>query len=150
MKKTKLSKTPYPGLDKSVNLRIRHELMDQDYISKLSENEKRWLSDFMREWSSADFTHKGKKFHRSKKSRKAIYDANNARNRDAFAVTKSNDMLKGMTGSELGRENPGHNIKQSRNPGMSGSKSTVPNELEDTIIAVLDFFNETKGLKKTD
>lgn len=39
-KKTQRGNTKYPGLDKKVNLKIRHELMDQDYISKLSPEEK--------------------------------------------------------------------------------------------------------------
>lgn len=142
MKKTKRSKTLYPGLDKSVNLRIRHELLDQDYLDKLSGDEKKWLSNFMREWASADFTHKGKKLHRSKKSRKAIYDANNARNRDAFAVTKSNGMLKGLLGGDLGKDTSRSDRSQTNE---IGSKSTNLAEVEDTLITVLDHFN----LKKT-
>jgi hypothetical protein len=39
-KKTKHSKAQYPGLDASVNLKIRRELFDQDYIDKLSDTDK--------------------------------------------------------------------------------------------------------------
>ena len=134
---TRRQKSKFPGIDKSVTLRVRQELLDQDYIHLLSEDEKTWLSNFMREYASADFNHPGKKLHKTKKRIKSVYDSNNARNRDAFAVTKSNGMLKNMAGTQLGKEDI--NVK---NPGMAGSKSTVPNEVEDTLITVLDFINE--------
>lgn len=39
-KKNRRNKTKYPGLEKKVNLKIRHEILDQDYIDKLSPDEK--------------------------------------------------------------------------------------------------------------
>jgi hypothetical protein len=136
-----MSKTKYPGLDKSVNLKIRHELIDFDYLHKLSEKDKLWLSTFMREYVSADFRHLGKKLNKGKKVVKAIYDANNARNRDSFSVTKSNGMLKGMNGSDLGRED---NKNTGKELGMSSSKTTLANPTEDALIEVLDFINSNK------
>lgn len=138
-KMSRRSKTKYPGLDKSVTLKVRHELLDQDYLHELNDTDKTWLSNFMREWASADLKHPGKKFHRTRKERKLINDANNARNRDSFAVTKSNGMLKGMKSSN--KEN-----SQTNDVGFSGSRSTLPNETEDVMIAVLDDFNEQKIL----
>lgn len=38
-KKTRHSRSKFPGLDKSVNLKIRQDLLDQDYLDKLSEKE---------------------------------------------------------------------------------------------------------------
>lgn len=143
---TKRKRTKFAGLDKSVNLKIRHELLDFDYLNKLNDKEKEFLSNFMREWASADFNHPGKRINKSKKSVKAIYDANNARNRDAFAVTKSNGMLKGMSGADLGKEDNNRRNSASKNPGMSGSKSTVMNEVEDTLITVLDYLNEENDI----
>ena len=139
---TRRQKSKFPGIDKSVTLRVRQELLDQDYIHLLSEEEKTWLSNFMREYASADFNHPGKKLHKTKKRIKSVYDSNNARNRDAFAVTKSNGMLKNMTGASLGKEDPSKGRTQDRVLGMAGSKSTLPNETEDVLIAVLDFINE--------
>lgn len=140
---TRRSNSKYAGLDKSLNLKIRHELLDFDYLHLLSDEEKRWLSDFTREWASADFNHAGKKINRTKKSRKRIYDANNARNRDAFAITKSNGMLKSMRGVGFSVKDT-DNAKESRELSMSGSKSTVPTSVEDALIAVIDAFNEKK------
>lgn len=37
---TRRSKTRYPGFDKGTSLKVRQELLDQDYIEKLSETEK--------------------------------------------------------------------------------------------------------------
>lgn len=133
---TKRSKAKYAGLDKSVNLKIRHELIDFDYLDKLTHKEKLWLSNFMREYAAADFTHAGKKLHKTKKSKKLVYDANNARNRDSFSVTKSNGLLKGFKNFP----NSGDEILT----GMSGSKSTVPNEVEDVLITAIDYFNQKK------
>lgn len=139
---SKRSRAKYPGTDKSVTLKIRHELLDADYLHTLDHKDKKWYSDFMREYASADLDHPGKKLHRTKKLRKSIYDANNARNRDAFAVTKSNGMLKGIDKQKAGSDNV-------REFGMSGSKSTVLDEVENTIIAVLDDFT-SKNIQKSE
>ena len=40
------------------------------------------MSSFMEEWVGARLNHPGKKFHKSRKDRKKVFDANNARNRD--------------------------------------------------------------------
>lgn len=81
----------------------------------------------MREYVAADFKHTGKKLHKKKAHKKAIYDANNARNRDSFAVTKSNGMLKGMD-----------SLKDDMH------RSTNLSETEDTLIDVLDDFHNGK------
>jgi hypothetical protein len=40
-KKTKRSRSRYPGLDKSVTLKVRQDLLDFDYLDKLSDKDKR-------------------------------------------------------------------------------------------------------------
>lgn len=79
----------YPGLDKRVNSRTRHELIDFDYVDKLSDTEKKWLSNFMEEWLSGNFNHEGRIFHKSKKSKRECYNRNNARNRDAMSIAQA-------------------------------------------------------------
>jgi hypothetical protein len=95
-KKTKRSQTKNPGLVHEVNPKTRWELMDQDYINKLSEKEKEWLSNFNEEYISGNFSHKGKKFHKTKKARRECYSRNNARNRDLYTILRTKGWMNGM------------------------------------------------------
>jgi len=83
----------------------------------------RWLNNFNQEYISADFNHPGKKIHKTKKQKKSIYDANNARNRDAYSVTKVNNLLKGE--------------KDLAN-GVNKVLSTNSKEVENTLIKIID------------
>lgn len=98
------SRTQYPGLKKEYNLKIRQEMFDQDYINKLSDKEKEWLSNFNEEYVSNNFNHKGKKIHRKKKHKKSCSDSNNARNRDEYSKAKSKNMLKHDSGIYLDKD----------------------------------------------
>ena len=69
------------------------EIQDIDYLHKLNDKEKAWLNNFMEEYVNANMQHEGKKFHKTKKSRKKVYDKNNARNRDAFTQSKIRNNL---------------------------------------------------------
>lgn len=88
------SKAKYPALDKKFTLKIRQDLIDQDYIEKLSEEEKDWLNRFNEEYVNAKMDHKGKKLHRTKKMRKTIWKLNNDRNQDAYSKAKAREALK--------------------------------------------------------
>jgi len=98
-KKTKRSSTKYPALNKSLNLKIRSELIDFDYVDKLSEEEKAWLNKFSEEYTNASFK-KNKDGSFSRKNlhkgslRNDCYNRNNWRNNDVYGVSKANDMLK--------------------------------------------------------
>lgn len=81
-KKTKRDQAKYPGLEPKFFSRIKQEFHDLDYVDQLSDKEKAWMSAFMEEWVGARLNHPGKKFHKSAKDRKKVFDANNARNRD--------------------------------------------------------------------
>lgn len=94
MKKTKRSKTKYPSFKPSLNLKTRYEeINDIDYINQLDDKEKEWMNNFNEEWINASLNHRGKKFHKTKKERKIIYDKNNARNRDSFTRAKASGTL---------------------------------------------------------
>lgn len=58
--------------------------------------------------------------------KKTCEDANNARNRDAFAITKANGMLK---------------CEKEMIKGSDSNRSTKNDEVEDAIIAAIDMFS---------
>jgi hypothetical protein len=93
---SKRSRTKYPGLVKEVNPRTRWEYLDQDYVDKLSDKEKEFLSNFNEEWLSGNFNHPGRKLHRTKKSRRECYGRNNARNRDLFTINRTRGWIEGI------------------------------------------------------
>lgn len=81
----------YPALDPGLNLKSRTELLDYDYLHKLSEEELAWLNKFTEEYVHANLnTEKPKSnLHRTKSMRKDCYDRNNARNRDVLTKQKA-------------------------------------------------------------
>lgn len=95
-KKTKRSQVKYSGLDPSVNLKIRYELIaDYDYLDKLSDKEKAWLNKFTKEYVNAelDTSNKRKNLHKTDKLRKDCYDRNNARNRCVLSRARASGAL---------------------------------------------------------
>lgn len=84
----------HPGLSAQTTLKIRAELLDQDYYHKLSEEEAEWMNQFNEEYvngrvyKSKDGSYKPK-FHKKKSERKLVNDMNNARNRDAYSKAKT-------------------------------------------------------------
>jgi hypothetical protein len=126
---TKRNKTKYPGLSKKVNTKVRQELIDYDYLNKLTPEEKEWLNKFSEEYNSASFkkskngNYSRKNLHRTKKQRKDCYDRNNSRNRDIFAITKANDMLK-----------EAEKVKDY----LEQKSFRDANEIENTLIALID------------
>lgn len=80
--------------------RVRQELLDADYLGKLSKDELLWYAKFMDEYVGANIT-KNKEtnrvaaghLHRRNDQRKAIFKANNDRNNDVHSVNKANNLL---------------------------------------------------------
>lgn len=87
----KRSRGHNPGLKKGKFSRIKQEYFDQDYIDKLSDKDKAWLSQFNDEWLGANT--KDARFHKSKKAKKRCNDQNNARNRDVYSNTRATGRL---------------------------------------------------------
>lgn len=86
---TRKSTTKNSGLKKQYFSRIKQEYHDIDYMDKLDDKEKAWLSSFMDEDLGANFTHEGKKIYKKKRDIKESYHRNNARNRDQYANSKA-------------------------------------------------------------
>lgn len=83
---TKRSKSKFPNLDPDLNLKIRRDLIEVDYLDKLNDEQKGWLDKFNNESINASFDKNPKKnLHKTKEQKKACYDANNARNRDILS-----------------------------------------------------------------
>ena len=87
--KSKRAKEKYPALKPEFNLKTRFELIDHDYIDKLSPKEKDWLNRFNEEWVNANFKHAGKRIMTSKDDERASYSRNNARNRCIWTKAKA-------------------------------------------------------------
>lgn len=94
-KPTRRSKQEYPDLDPKYNLKTRADLLDQDYLHRLSPKEMAWLNKFNKEEISASFDAKNpnKNLNKSKRARKRCYDSNNARNRDILTRAKAANQL---------------------------------------------------------
>lgn len=88
-KRSRRSQKDYPALEPQYNLKTRIDMIDYDYIDKLSDKEKDWLNRFTEEFTNANLNHKGKKLHKSKKQKKDCYDRNNARNRCILTKAKA-------------------------------------------------------------
>lgn len=90
---TKRSRSRFPALEPQLNLRSRYDLIDYDYVDKLSKEDKEFLNSFTEEYVNANLKHKGKKLHKTKKLKKDRYDANNARNRCIMTKAKASGKL---------------------------------------------------------
>lgn len=86
-KPTRRGTAKFPALQPQLNLKRRYDLIDYDYVDKLSEKDKKWLNDFTEEWVNAKT--KDARFHKSKKAKKLCNDANNARNRCIWTMAKA-------------------------------------------------------------
>jgi hypothetical protein len=135
----------YPGLNPEMHPKNRAEYIDFEYVKKLSDEEKAWLSKFSDEYYGATFAKVGdwngrrKDFHRLKKDRKACEHRNNSRNRDTLSLNKS-----------LGR------VDDLDNKLIQATqvKNNNPGDHEDRVIELLDLKmqaeEELKFLSKDD
>lgn len=97
-KRSRRSTSKYPALEKKYSLKTRGDLIDYDYIHKLSPKEKQWLNDFTNEEihaavkSGSVERRKENRFNKSKKATSKIYAANNARNACIWTKEKAKGM----------------------------------------------------------
>lgn len=91
--KTKRDRKKNPGLDKHLFSRVKQEYHDYDYVDKLSDKDKEWLSTFTEEYLGARLNHKKKKLHRTKKMKRDCFNRNNARQRDTYSIARATNAL---------------------------------------------------------
>lgn len=91
MEKNKRAKTKYPALKPELNLKTRYELIDYDYIDRLSDTDKKWLNQFTEEYVNAnlDRNNLSNNFHNNIELKKDCDRRNNARNRDILTRAKA-------------------------------------------------------------
>jgi hypothetical protein len=90
-KRNRRSQEKYPALKPELNLRSRYELFDQDYIDKLSDEEKAWLNKFNDEYVNTNLDRKNPEnnLHNSKLLIKDCDDRSNARRRCILSRNKA-------------------------------------------------------------
>ena len=75
----------------------RREFVDYDYIDSLPEELKDWMDRFTAEYYGASVKGKDRlkenEFHNTEELKKSVTDANNARNRDIYAIKKVSNLL---------------------------------------------------------
>lgn len=114
-------------MKRELNPKSRWELLDFDYIDKLSEKEKDFLNKFAEEYIHGSFEHTRKDLHKSKKAKRECYNRNNARNRDLYTVGRTNNWMTNIDTSITKIDADQANDKT-----------------EDNLITLLDLKNEKK------
>lgn len=103
IKKAVKRKVRFNSLLKKHNTKVRHELLDADYLKKLSKKELAWYAQFTDEYVGGAVSKdkatgevlKGH-IHNTPELAKKCYDDNNRRNSDLYSVTKANNLMTSM------------------------------------------------------
>jgi hypothetical protein len=133
-------KVRYKSLNKAYNTKVRREILDADYLSKLSKKDYRWYAQFTDEYAggsvkkNADGSIQKGHIHNTPELAKKCYDDNNRRNVDLYGVTKANNLMHsidpGFNGSET-------KLNSSHSPSNVGNEYTHYSNLELTELAVI-------------
>lgn len=83
-----------------MNAKTRHDLLDADYLHKLSQQELEWYARFTAEWVSGAFEkdkntddYSENNLHETIEQKRELWRANNARNRCTFTINKATNHL---------------------------------------------------------
>lgn len=111
----------YPALNPRLNAKTRFEVLDMDYLKKLSTEELEYLNKFMAEYVSGAFKkddtggYSSENLHRTQEERRECYTRNNTRNRCALTISNATgqtlrsddiiDILDSITEEESFRKN---------------------------------------------
>lgn len=136
-KKThKYTKQKYPALNVKYQVANRRELIDYDYVHKLSEEDKDWLDRFTSEVIITNFNHRGEQLITDVEEKRSLYRDNNKRNVDIFSTNKANGSLM-YSSNGLNKEDP-----------ITGNPDDFKNEYEDLLIAKMDVNRSLKKNKR--
>ena|ERR1035437_7836470 len=94
--KSKRSRTKYPALNPGLNLKTRTDLIDYDYLDKLSPSEKKWLNKFTEEYTNDSFDRDDYRKNlvvKKEADRKDCDDRNNARNRCILTMQRAQNKI---------------------------------------------------------
>jgi len=105
-KKPKRSKKKHAALDPAYNIKLRYDLIDYDYLDKLSEEELDWLNKFQKEYVNASVgkhseAAESDQLHNTPELAKDCTDRNNWRNNDIYGVSKATHQLRDISKDEV-------------------------------------------------
>lgn len=80
------------GLERKSYPKTKEWMVDQDYLAKLSPEEREWLGRFNQEYYRNTFENSSDDLHNTKELKQKCYSTENARNRDLYSkeVVKNN------------------------------------------------------------
>lgn len=85
----------YPALNPRLNAKTRFEVLDMDYLKKLSDEELEFMNRFMAEYVSGAFKkdengeYSSENLHKTQEERRECYTRNNTRNRCALTISNA-------------------------------------------------------------
>jgi hypothetical protein len=128
----------YPALDVSVNLRTRQDLIDYDYINKLSDKDKAWLNKFTEEFINARVDSKNlkKNLHNTEALKKDCYDRNNARNRCILTRTKAQGLA--------------IDLKEMKNGIRKNEEEDLIDQIDEHLLSEFDDFQDSDNESNED
>lgn len=132
-KTNRRSKSKYPAINVNLNLKTRYEEIADiaSYFHTLPPSAKKFMHSFVEEYVNANFNHKGKPIYTEVEDKRAIYNRNNARNRDILTRSKA-------SGQYVAIDDP-----NTQKDALEGSL-IKQNEVEDEVVNNLELFiNET-------
>lgn len=112
----------YPALNPRLNAKTRFEVLDMDYLKKLSAEELEFMNKFMGEYVSGAFKkdengeYSSENLHKTQEERRECYTRNNTRNRCGLTISNAtgqtirsddiNDLVDTMTDLDSLKQNP--------------------------------------------
>ncbi len=128
------SNVRFDSLNPAKAPKVRKELLDADYLDKLSPEDLKWYAQFTDEWT-AGAVHKTKQgkvkagyLHNTPELAKTVYDANNKRNNDVLGVSKANNLLRHIDMQPTSSDDSGNEVDDIYDTSI----------VEQSIVAIID------------